>query len=133
VSKKHLEISNDEIPRTEMRKEAKSAIEEDKSSQKRRRVHKSGSISGDKFLLDVAAEVSEKWPEVGISLGIEYKVLQSNIGSLGTSIPDHRKAFLMLQEWKSRAADAFTYNKLASGLEENGLNSCALKFCYTQA
>ena len=131
ASKNDQEVTDRETPRKRMFNEEKSATEEDKFPQKNQRVYKSDSITGDKVLLAVAMEVSDKWSEVGVSLGIGYKILQSTIGNLGTSAPDHRKAFLMLQEWKSRAAESFTYNTLASALEENGLNSCALKFCYT--
>lgn len=109
----------------------KSDESEEGSPQKLQRVVKSCPIAGDKVLLDVAKEVSDKWNEVGISLGIGFKTLQSMIGSLGMGVPDHRKAFMMLQEWKSRAADGYTHQNLAYALEENGLNSCALKYCYT--
>lgn len=102
------------------------------SPQKRLRVVKLCTIDGDKVLLDIAMEISDKWNEVGISLGVGFKTLQSAIGSLGTTVPDHRKAFLMLQEWKSRAAKKYSYQTLAPALEENGLASCAMKFCYTE-
>lgn len=90
---------------------------------------KPGRITDDKLLMDIAWEIGEKWEEVGIALGINYKVLSSTIGSNATS-KSHMKAFYMLQEWKNRAADSSTYITLASALEEVGLNSCAKTHCY---
>lgn len=117
--------------RKRKRKEEESHTEEKTSlsPKKLQRVVKSGEI-GDKVLMGVAWEITDKWNEVGVSLSIGFKILQSTIGSLGT-IPDHMKAFHMLQEWKARAAENYTYQTLASALEENGLRACALKFCYT--
>lgn len=81
--------------------------------------------------MDVAWEVGEKWEELGVVLGLEYKVLQSVVGSqLGK--PDHMKAFYMLCEWRSRSGARATYATLADALEESGLNSCAEKHCYNK-
>lgn len=95
-------------------------------------VIKTGKIENqaDKFLMNIAREICEKWEEVGIALAIDYKVLKSVIGG-DTSKPDHTKAFHMLQEWKARAEDNFTYQVLSSALEDCGLNSCAQQYCYS--
>lgn len=92
---------------------------------------KEGKVAADdKFLMDLGWEVGGKWEEVGVSLGVEYKVLQSVVGSqMGK--PDHMKAFYMLLEWKKRYALRATYTTLAKALEESGLNSCAEQYCYT--
>lgn len=90
---------------------------------------KEGRVSGDKFLMDVAWEVGEKWEELGVALGVEYKVLQSVVGSQ-VGKPVHMKAFYMLCEWKSRSGGRATYMTLAEALEESGLNSCAEEHCY---
>lgn len=90
---------------------------------------KEGKVSGDKFLMDVAWEVGEKWEELGVALGLEYKVLQSVVGSqIGK--PAHMKAFYMLCEWKSRNGGRATYAALAEALDESGLSSCAEQYCY---
>lgn len=90
---------------------------------------KAGKVSEGKFLMDVAWEVGDRWEELGVGLGLEYKVLQSVVGSQ-TGKPDHMKAFYMLCEWKSRAGFKATYDTLADALEGTGLNSCAEKYCY---
>lgn len=90
---------------------------------------KEGRVSGDKILMDVAWEVGEKWEELGVVLGLEYKVLQSVVGSQQGK-PDHMKAFYMLCEWKSRSGSRATYTTLADALEESGLNACAEQHCY---
>ncbi len=130
-SEDEKEKSTNDQDRVRKREEEIERSAEELLPQKRQRTIKLCDITGDKVLMDIAKEVSDKWNEVGISLGIGFKTLQSNIGSLGNTVPDHRKAFLMLQEWKSRAVDSYTYMTLATALEENGLNMCAQKFCYT--
>jgi hypothetical protein len=92
---------------------------------------KEGRISGDKFLMDVAWEVGEKWEELGVALEVGYKVLQSVVGSQAGK-PTHMKAFYMLCEWRSRAGGRATYAALAGALEESGLNSCAEEYCYSK-
>ena len=80
--------------------------------------------------MDVAREICDKWEEVGIALAIDYKVLKSVIGGEAAKA-DHTKAFHMLQEWKSRAGEDFTYEVLSSALEDCGLSSCAQQYCYS--
>ena len=92
---------------------------------------KEGRVTGDdKFFMDLGWEVGGKWEEVGVSLGMEYKVLQSVVGCQ-VGKPDHMKAFYMFLEWKKRCTFKATYTTLAKALEESGLNSCAEKYCHT--
>ena len=91
-----------------------------------------GMIGSDKVLMEIAREIGGKWEEVGVALDIDFKVLKSVVAS-ETAKVDHMKAFYMLQEWKGRAADQFTYKTLASALEEAGLNTCAQMFCYLES
>ncbi len=102
----------------------------DEDGTKRSVVLKKGEITGgDNFLMAIAREVGEKWEEVGIALEVRYKTLRSTVAKAADS--EHMKAFHMLQEWSSRAADKFTYGYLASALEGAGLNTCARDYCYT--
>ena len=98
---------------------------------KHRTVLREGKIKGDKILMDIAWEIGGKWEEVGIALDVDFKVLRSVIAS-ETAKADHMKAFYMLQEWRGRAAERFTYSTLASALESTGLNTCAREHCYSQ-
>lgn len=83
----------------------------------------------DKFLMDVAWEIGEKWEELGVALGLQYNVVQSAVSN-ATGKPHHMKAFYTLQEWKKRNAFKATYGALAEALETSGLNLCAQKYCY---
>ncbi len=86
-------------------------------------------MSEEKRLMDIAWEVGEKWEELGIALGLQYKVLQSAVGSQqGSKL--HMKAFQMLQEWRQRLGNKATYPTLAKALEESGLVGCAQRHCY---
>ena len=102
------------------------------SSSKRKATPKEGMIESDKVLMEIAREIGGKWEEVGVALDIDFKVLRSVVAS-EIAKADHMKAFYMLQEWKGRAADRFTYQTLASALEEAGLNTCAQYFCYSNS
>lgn len=82
--------------------------------------------------MEIAREIGGKWEEVGVALDVDFKVLKSVVAS-ETAKVDHMKAFYMLQEWKGRAADRFTYKTLALALEEAGLNTCAQTFCYLES
>ena len=88
-----------------------------------------GEAADEKRLMDIAWEVGGKWEELGVALGLEYKILQSAVEG---SKP-HMKAFHMLREWRQRFASKSTYATLAAALEESGLNSCAQKYCYRSA
>ena len=96
---------------------------------KKRLVLMEGEASEEKQLMEIAWEVGEKWEELGVALGLEYKVLQSAVGSeQGSKV--HMKAFHMLREWRQRFGVKATYALLAKALEESGLNGCAQKHCY---
>ena len=84
----------------------------------------------DKFLMEVAHSVGSKWEELGIALDLDFGTIRSVVGA-DSGRPEHMRAFYVLQEWKYRAAEGFTYGRLASALEEVGLNRCAQGHCYT--
>ena len=86
----------------------------------------------DRFLMEVAHSVGPKWEEVGVALDLDFDTVTSVIGSRDGGASEHLKAFHMLQEWKKRAALDFTFTRLASALEEAGLNSCAQRHCYME-
>ena len=119
---------NPASPDKEERSKRKQDEEEERVS-KQRIVVKAGKIENDKFLMDIAHDIGNKWEEVGVTLGVDYKVLRSVVGS-ETTKAEHMRAFYMLQEWKGRAAEKFTYKALASALEVAGLNTCARDHCY---
>ena len=103
--------------------------DEDSLPCKKKLVLIEGEALDDKRLMDIAWEVSDKWEELGVALGLEYKVLQSVVGSeQGSKV--HMKAFYMLREWKRRFGLKATHAALAKGLEESGLNGCAQQYCY---
>lgn len=108
----------------------KPALKEEQAEEQDGRAPKKDRVSDDKLLMAVSWEVGEKWEELGVALGLEYKVVQS-VQSNAVQRPDHMKAFHMLQEWKNRSAFKATYTALAEALEGCGLNSCAQKHCYT--
>ena len=101
---------------------------------KRRLLVREGQIGdkSDRFLMEVAHSVGPKWVEVGVALELDFDTVTSVIGSRDGGALEHLKAFHMLQEWKRRAALDFTFTRLASALEEAGLNSCAQRHCYTE-
>lgn len=120
-----------EATKTGKRKQGSdSECEENEGAVKQAVVLREGKIKSDKLLMDVAWEIGGKWEEVGIALGVDYKVLKSVVAS-EVAKADHIRAFNMLQEWKSRAADRYTYSTLSSALESTGLNTCAREHCYT--
>ncbi len=61
--------------------------------------------------------------DVGVELGMEYKDLKNTIEN-NPKIQHHLQPMEMLQKWRSKAGDSFTYATLASALEEVGLNTC---------
>ena len=80
----------------------------------------------DKILMDISHKASYKYLEVGIQLGLTYSTIQNTVGGSR----EHLKTFHVLQEWKARAANEFTFSKLAHALEQVGLISLAQEFCY---
>ena len=101
---------------------------------KRRLLVREGQIGdkSDRFLMEVARSVGPKWEEVGVALDLDFVTVTSVIGSRDEGASEHLKAFHMLQEWKRRAALDFTFTRLATALEEAGLNSCAQRHCYVE-
>ena len=83
----------------------------------------------DKFLMGVAHSVGSKWEELGVALNLDFGTIRSVVGA-DDGRPEHMRAFYMLQEWKRRAAEGFTFVTLATALEEAGLNSSAQRHCY---
>lgn len=79
--------------------------------------------------MDIAQEISSKWEEVGIYLGLTSKEIRNELSSeSGQSFS--KKAFHMLLVWKEKAEDDSTYVTLAKALEAAGLNTCAKRYCY---
>ena len=97
---------------------------------KRRLCLREGEIT-DADLLRVAYDARGKWVELGVFLGLGYNVVRSEVGPEGgAGGGDHLRAFHVLQEWKGRAAEDTTFERLALALEEAQLSSCARKHCY---
>ena len=96
---------------------------------KRRRIVKPGIIESEKVLMDIGHDISSKWEEVGIYLGLTSKEIRNELSSeSGQSFS--KKAFHMLLVWQEKAEDDFTYATLAKALEAAGLNTCAKTYCY---
>ena len=106
--------------------------EETEEEEKRRRVAKSGSIESEKFLLDIASDISSKWEEVGVYLSLSSKTIRNELSSeSGLSLS--QKAFHMLLAWQERAGGDYTYTRLAEALDAAGLNTCAMRHCYIES
>ena len=81
--------------------------------------------------MNIAKDISEKWEEVGVYLGLSTKSIKNELSS-ESGLTLNKKAFHMLLLWRdSTAEDDVTYTALANALEASGLNSCAMKYCYT--
>lgn len=93
-----------------------------------------GSITDHNRLFnDLAMDIADKYGEVGLELGIPYKVLRSELESGALMmLQSHKKATRMLQLWKDTVdEDGCTYEVLATALEKHGLKRCAQEHCYT--
>ena len=99
------------------------------------KVVKSGQITQPNRLFnDLALELSEKYLEVAIELGLSGKVVTNALES-GTfkMLRGSEKALKMLQLWRDSVdEDNFTYSVLAAALENHGLRKIADKYCYTK-
>ncbi len=84
----------------------------------------------DKALLDISHVACSKYIELGVCLDLSYNEIQSITGGIGSSKPEHLKAFYILQEWKGRAGFEFTFGGLSKALETVGLTSAAQQYCY---
>ena len=82
-------------------------------------------------LIKIGREIGDKWLEVGVLLGMHFEDLQSRIED-NLKIPNERRPLHMLKDWQKVAADTFNYETLATALKEVGLNTCAMKYCYTK-
>lgn len=99
---------------------------------KRRLLCRHGDID-ERMLLSIADAVGSKYTELGVELSVPYKWIQSNVENRPGMSKDNLKAMRVLDEWKSRAGEKFTYSELARALETDvvGLRSVAAKFCYS--
>lgn len=86
-------------------------------------------VVNDATLLSIARDVGPKWEEMGIALGMDFKVLRNEV-ACEANRAEHMRALYMLQLCRNRDADAFTYKKIAAALEDCGLKSSARKHCY---
>lgn len=79
----------------------------------------------------ISKETCSEYTELGLQLGLEYNDIQNAL-STAKNNSLHLKTFCILQEWKKRAGNDFTFTVLARALEnENvGLATVAQKFCY---
>ena len=78
-------------------------------------------------------DISDKYEEVGLELGIPYKVLKSELETgVFMMLQGHKKATKMLHLWRDQVGeDSCTYEVLAAALEKRGLQRCAQDYCYT--
>lgn len=77
--------------------------------------------------MDIANQVLDKYEEVGVYLGLSARSMKKELSS---EYDLTAKAFHMLLLGKEKMVDEFTYASLAHALEEAGLNSCAMNYCY---
>ena len=94
---------------------------------------KSGKITEpDSLFKDLSLDIHHKYKEVGIALGLQYKVLTNELES-GVMLmgKDSDKAMKMLHLWRdSVSKEDCTYSVLAAALEKQGFLRCAQKYCY---
>lgn len=78
-------------------------------------------------------DISDKYEEVGLELGLPYNVLRSELESgVYMMYPGHKKATRMLHLWRESCdKENFSYSVLAAALEKHGLQRCAQEYCYT--
>ena len=101
-----------------------------------REIVKAGQITNpDRLFNNLALEISDKYKEVGVELGLQYKLLYDELETgLYMMLTTSKKAMKMLRLWQqSISEDQFTYSVLAAALEKCGLHRAARKFCYTEA
>ena len=97
------------------------------------RIIKPGPIMDDKLFNDMAMDISDKYEEVGLELGVPYKVIRSELESGPfMMMQGHKKATRMLHLWReAQGEDGCTFKELATALEKRGLQRCAQEYCYT--
>ena len=104
------------------------------AAKKVQKVVKSGQITDpDRLFNDLALDVSNKYFEIGIELGLQGKVLRDQLETgKFMMLTGSMKALRMFELWQqSVAEDNFTYSVLAAALEKHGFQHCAHKYCYT--
>ena len=99
-----------------------------KRKHKMKRIPRSGSISDDRFLLNVSRDINNRWQELGIELGLSHSALQSIPVDHSSGV--HMCAYIMLQEWKRQSPDA-TYHQLKEALEKIHLHECVHRHFFT--
>ena len=100
------------------------------------KVVKSGPIKDpDRLFNDISMDIGDKYMEVGIFLGLAYRMLRNELEIVQfNTLSVNRKAMMMLQLWKDNTPEGdLTYSALANALEKNGFIRCADKYCYTTA
>lgn len=106
---------------------------ESEVAKKLQRIIKPGPITDDKLFNDMAMDISDRYEEVGLELGLPYKVMRSELESGPfMMMQGHKKATRMLHLWREgQGEDGCTYKALAAALEKRGLQRCAHDYCYT--
>ena len=97
---------------------------------------KSGQITDpDRLFNNLAINISDKYIEIGLELGLEGKVLTNELETgKFTMLQGNKKAIRMLQLWQqSVKEDDFTYSVLGTALEKHGFKKCAHKYCYASS
>lgn len=98
-----------------------------KRKQKMRRIHRTGVIEDDRFLLNISRDINNRWQELGIELGLSHSALQSIPVDQTSGV--HMCAYIMLQEWKRQSPEA-TYHHLQLSLEKIHLHECVHKHLF---
>lgn len=106
---------------------------ESEVAKKLQRIIKLGPITDHKLFNDMAMDIGDKYEEVGLELGVPYKVLRSELESGPfMMMQGHKKATRMLHLWReAQGEDDCTFKALAAALEKRGLQRCAHNYCYT--
>ena len=115
------------------RAEKRKSEGESEVAKKFQKIIKPGSITDDKLFNDIAMDIADKYEEVGLELGVPYKVLRSELESGPfMMMQGHKKATRMLHLWRETQDDnSCTFKVLAAALEKRGLQRCAQTYCYT--
>ena len=111
----------------------KTNIDKIDSCKTAKKVVKSGQITDpDRLFNSLSVDICDKPMEIGIELGLPFKVLKNKLetGQL-IMLEGSKKAMEMLQLWKDSVdEDECTYSALAAALEKHGFRGCARKYCY---
>ena len=89
----------------------------------------------DRLFNDLSIEISQKYMEVGLELGLQDKVLRDELETgKFIMLQGSKKAVGMFQLWRDSVHEKdFTYSVLAAALEKHGFLHCAVKYCYTSS